>query len=69
MRITSIINIPTHTYHLNNTKIETVTHHKHLGAGLPPVPDLPGLSRFGARCPGDRRVPHRDIKVSRFVKI
>ncbi len=38
-----------------------------VSAGLPTVPDLPGLSRFGARC--HRRVPHRDIKVSRFVKI
>jgi hypothetical protein len=33
-----------------------------LRAGLPPVPDSPGLSRFGAHCPGDRRDPHRDIE-------
>jgi hypothetical protein len=36
--------------------------------GLPPVPDLPGQSRFGAHRPGGRRVPHLDIEVSRFVK-
>jgi hypothetical protein len=36
--------------------------------GLPPVPDSPGQSRFGAHRPGGRRVPHLDIEVSRFVK-
>ncbi len=30
--------------------------------GLPPVPDSPGLSRFGAHRPGRRRDPHRDIE-------
>ncbi len=30
--------------------------------GLLPVPDSPGLSRFGAYCPGGRRDPHRDIE-------
>jgi hypothetical protein len=33
-----------------------------LRLSLPPVPDLPGLSRFGDHCPGGRRDPHRDIE-------
>jgi hypothetical protein len=37
-------------------------------AVLPPIPDPPGLSRFGAHCPDSRRVPHRDIELSRFAK-